>query len=51
MQQTMQLKPTMAENLDFFLVYQLNHMYWRYFMWNFAGRQERHTGQRRGEPR
>ncbi|WP_304736557.1 glycosyltransferase family 117 protein [Paramuribaculum intestinale] len=39
MQQTMQLKPTMAENLDFFLVYQLNHMYWRYFMWNFAGRQ------------
>ena len=38
-QQTMQLKPTMGENLDFFLVYQLNHMYWRYFMWNFAGRQ------------
>ena len=33
------LKPTMGENLDFFLVYQLNHMYWRYFMWNFAGRQ------------
>ncbi len=32
-------KPTMAENLRFFLVYQLNHMYWRYFMWNFAGRQ------------
>ncbi|MCC8071655.1 MAG: DUF2723 domain-containing protein [Bacteroidales bacterium] len=38
-QQTLQLKPTMAENLRFFLVYQLNHMYWRYFMWNFAGRQ------------
>ena len=32
-------KPTMGENLKFFLVYQLNHMYWRYFMWNFAGRQ------------
>lgn len=33
------VKPTMGENLRFFLVYQLNHMYWRYFMWNFAGRQ------------
>lgn len=32
-------KPTFGENLQFFLVYQLNHMYWRYFMWNFAGRQ------------
>ncbi|MCH5327068.1 MAG: DUF2723 domain-containing protein, partial [Duncaniella sp.] len=31
--------PTQAENLRFFLVYQLSHMYWRYFMWNFAGRQ------------
>ena len=29
----------MGESLRFFLVYQLNHMYWRYFMWNFAGRQ------------
>ena len=33
------VKPTMGESLRFFLVYQLNHMYWRYFMWNFAGRQ------------
>lgn len=33
------IKPTFAENLQFFLTYQLNHMYWRYFMWNFAGRQ------------
>ena len=33
------LKPTFGESLRFFLVYQLNHMYWRYFMWNFAGRQ------------
>lgn len=32
-------KPTFAENLRYFFVYQLNHMYWRYFMWNFAGRQ------------
>ena len=31
--------PTAAENMRFFLIYQLNHMYWRYFMWNFAGRQ------------
>ncbi len=33
------LKPTMGENLRFFIDYQLNYMYWRYFMWNFAGRQ------------
>ena len=32
-------KPTMRENLNFFFDYQLNWMYWRYFMWNFAGRQ------------
>ena len=31
--------PTMIENLKFFLSYQCNFMYWRYFMWNFAGRQ------------
>ena len=37
---TQQIKmPTMGENLYFFLSYQLNFMYWRYFMWNFAGRQ------------
>ena len=32
-------KPTMMQNLAFFFDYQLNWMYWRYFMWNFAGRQ------------
>lgn len=32
-------KPTFGENLKFFFSYQLNHLYWRYFMWNFAGRQ------------
>ncbi len=32
-------KPTFGENLNFFFDYQLNWMYWRYFMWNFAGRQ------------
>ena len=35
----MKTKPTMMENLRFFVDYQLNYMYWRYFMWNFAGRQ------------
>ena len=39
LQKVDRIKPTFAENLNFFLVYQLNHMYWRYFMWNFAGRQ------------
>ena len=31
--------PTQLENLRFFFSYQVNFMYWRYFMWNFAGRQ------------
>lgn len=31
--------PSQFENLRFFLSYQCNFMYWRYFMWNFAGRQ------------
>ncbi len=32
-------RPTYGQNFEYFLNYQLNHMYWRYFMWNFAGRQ------------
>ena len=32
-------KPSFTENLQYFFRYQLNHMYWRYFMWNFVGRQ------------
>ncbi len=32
-------KPSMGTNLYFFFDYQLNWMYWRYFMWNFVGRQ------------
>lgn len=32
-------KPTFGENLRFFFSYQVGHMYMRYFMWNFAGRQ------------
>ncbi len=31
--------PTMGENIKFFMSYQVNWMYWRYFMWNFAGKQ------------
>lgn len=31
--------PSFGENLTFFVNYQVNWMYWRYFMWNFAGRQ------------
>ena len=40
--------PTQLENLQFFLSYQCNFMYWRYFMWNFAGRQNDIQGN--GEP-
>ena len=31
--------PTMLDNIRFLFSYQLNYMYWRYFMWNFSGRQ------------
>jgi len=31
--------PTMSDNIGFFFSYQMGHMFWRYFMWNFAGRQ------------
>ncbi|HEY0977394.1 MAG TPA: DUF2723 domain-containing protein [Flavobacteriales bacterium] len=33
------VKPTQGENIGFFMDYQVNWMYWRYFLWNFAGRQ------------
>jgi hypothetical protein len=32
-------KPTMVDNIKFFISYQIGHMYWRYFLWNFAGRE------------
>lgn len=32
-------KPKMSENLKFMFDYQFNHMYWRYFFWNFGGRE------------
>lgn len=31
--------PTVGENLTYLFNYQMNWMYWRYFMWNFGGRQ------------
>ncbi len=37
--------PSMLDNIGFFLTYQLDYMYWRYFMWNFAGRQNNVQGQ------
>lgn len=40
--------PTQKENLFFFFTYQINHMYWRYFLWNFVGRQNDIQGH--GEP-
>ena len=46
--QTSAWKPGFGVNLRYFLNYQLNHMYWRYFMWNFAGRQNDIQGN--GEP-
>ena len=36
--------PTFGENLKFLFVYQLGEMYWRYFMWNFSGRQNDYQG-------
>ena len=36
---TMVTVPTFGDNLAFFFSYQLNNMYWRYFLWNFVGRQ------------
>lgn len=37
--------PTSADNVKFFLDYQVNWMFWRYFMWNYAGRQNDMQGQ------
>ena len=36
--------PTKGENLRYFLTYQVNFMYWRYFLWNFVGRQNNIQG-------
>ena len=47
-EQIMVKVPSQLENLRFFISYQCNFMYWRYFMWNFAGRQNDLQGN--GEP-
>ncbi len=39
-----QTPPSMSDNLSFFFRYQVNWMYWRYFMWNFVGRQNGQQG-------
>jgi hypothetical protein len=41
-------RPSFGDNLNYFFSYQLGHMYFRYFMWNFAGRQNNIESQ--GEP-
>ena len=46
--QVLGYKPSFGDNISYFINYQLNHMYWRYFMWNFAGRQNDFQGN--GEP-
>ena len=43
-------KPTFFQNLGFFFDYQMNWMYWRYFMWNFAGRQNEIHSPSPGDP-
>ena len=40
--------PSQVDNISFFISYQCNWMYWRYFLWNFAGRQNDIQGH--GEP-
>lgn len=37
-------RPTQADNIGFLVRYQIGWMYWRYFMWNFAGRQNGEQG-------
>ncbi len=37
-------RPSFMTNLRFFFNYQINHMYVRYFMWNFSGRQNDEQG-------
>lgn len=44
-------RPSMADNLGFFLRYQIGWMYFRYFMWNFSGRQNGEQGYTPSDPR
>ncbi len=43
--------PTMADNISFFMQYQIGWMYLRYFMWNFAGKQDDIQGVNMGNVR
>jgi len=43
-------EPTLADNIEFFWKYQLGWMYWRYFMWNFSGRQNGEQGYFASDP-
>jgi tetratricopeptide (TPR) repeat protein len=36
--------PTFMANMNYFFSYQMNYMYWRYFFWNFVGRQNDQQG-------
>ncbi|MDY8136735.1 DUF2723 domain-containing protein [Aquimarina sp. 2201CG5-10] len=38
-------KPSFIDNIGYFFEYQIGYMYWRYFMWNFVGRQDDNQGQ------
>ena len=42
--QEQRVMPTFGENLRFFFSYQVGFMYWRYFLWNFSGRQNDFQG-------
>jgi MFS family permease len=37
-------RPNLANNISFMLSYQIGHMYWRYFLWNFVGRESDEEG-------
>jgi len=43
-----QVRPTYLQNAQYFIVYQCAYMYWRYFLWNYVGRQNDYYGH--GEP-
>lgn len=45
LQETVLKRPSFRQNLQYFFNYQVNYMYWRYFMWNFAGRQNDYAGE------
>ncbi len=44
-------EPTFFDNISFFIQYQIGWMYWRYFMWNFAGRQNDEQGYYSWDPK